>query len=318
MKLVVGFITYNDSSAKYLDYFLPSLQEALAFLDKSEIAVLAFDNSDPDYNHNRLAIEVFNHRQDGKIEYFSHGENLGFSQAYNYLIERAIKKGAEYFLVINPDLILDPTSLRQLVVALDQDKRLGSVAPKILRWDFANNQKTKQIDSCGIALRAGLKFTDLGQGEIDSGQYNQADILGPSGAAGLYRISALKKVRDEHGYFDKRFFMYKEDCDLAYRLRESGFSSQLMAGAEVFHDRTAAFYGRGIMSFLRNRRAMSKQIRSWSFRNQSLIFVKHYRKETLISRLLVVKNSLSMLFFSLILEKFNLKNYAWLKKQLKY
>ncbi len=317
MKLVVGFITYNESSAKYLDYFLPSLQKALAFLDISEVAVFAFDNSSQDYNQNRLIIELFNHRQGGKIEYFTKGENLGFSQAYNYLIDTAIKKGAEYFLVINPDIILEEDAIEKLVIALDKDKKLGSVAPKILRWDFANNQKTRQIDSCGVVLRRGLKFSDLGQGEIDSGQYNQASILGPSGATGLYRVSALKKVKDDFGYFDKRFFMYKEDCDLAYRLKASGFESKLIAEAEIFHDRTAGFYGRGIVSFLKNRRAMSKQIRAWSFRNQSLIFVKHYRKEALISQFLVIKNVLSMLFFSLILEQFNLKNYNWLRKQIK-
>ena len=317
MKLAVGFITYNDSSAKYLDYFLPSLQKALAFLNTAEVAILAFDNSSQDYNHNRLAIEVFNHRQAGRIEYYTKGENLGFSSAYNYLIDKAVKRGVEYFLVINPDLILDPIAIEKLVAALDEDKSLGSVSPKILRWDFANNQLTKQIDSCGIILRPGLKFSDLGQGQIDSGQYDNASILGPSGAAGLYRISALKKVKDEYGYFDKRFFMYKEDCDLVYRLKLAGFKAKLVSSAQVFHDRTAAFYGEGITSFLKNRRALSKQIRAWSFRNQSLIFVKHYWKETLLSQFLVLKNALSMLFFSLILEQFNLKNYGWLKKQIK-
>ncbi len=318
MKLVVGFITYNDSSAKYLDFFLPSLQEALAFLDKSEIAVLAFDNSDPDYNHNRLALEVFNHRQGGRIEYITQGENIGFSRAYNYLISEASKKGAEYFLVINPDLVLESGSIRQLLVNLEGDKQLGSVAPKILRWDFASNQKTQQIDSCGIVLRPGLKFGDLGQGEVDAGQYDKAVILGPSGAAGLYRLSALKKIKDKFGYFDSRFFMYKEDCDLAYRLKLAGFKSKLVVNAQVFHDRTVAFYGQGIGAFLKNRRLMSRQVRSWSFRNQHLIFMKHCQRETMISRLLVVKNVLFMLFFSLILEQFNLKNYSWLRKQLKY
>lgn len=318
MKLVVGFITYNESSAKYLDYFLPSLQKALAFLNSAEVAILAFDNSSPEYNQNRLAIELFNYRQGGRVEYFAQGENLGFSQAYNFLIDQAIKKKADYFLVINPDVVIDDGAIKLLVAALDQNKQLGSVAPKILRWDFANNKTTNQIDSCGIIVHPGLKFADLGQGEIDSGQHDQASILGPSGAAGLYRISALKRVRDDFGYFDRRFFMYKEDCDLAYRLRLAGFSAQLVANAQVLHDRTAGFYGHGFLAFLRNRRRLSRQVRSWSFRNQLLIFMKHYRKENPWSRLLVLKNVSFMLFFSLILEQFNLKNALRLRRTFKY
>lgn len=314
MKLFVGFITYNEASAKYLESFLVSLQAALSFLSTDKYQIVAFDNSDADYNINRLSVEHFNHRSGANVGYLSLGKNLGFSRAYNILISEALSAGAKYFLSVNPDMIFEPDFLEKLLTVLEKDEKLGSVSPKLLRWDFVGKGKTKQIDSCGIGLKSGLRFFDVGQGEEDRGQYNKAEIIGPSGAAGLYRLSALEGVKDEYGYFDERFFMYKEDCDLAYRLNRAGFNSCLVPAAIAYHDRTAAFYGRHLIDFLFNRRQMSRQVRSWSFLNQHLIFKKHYQQEPFFSRLIIVSRIVKMFIFSLILEKFNLKNYCQLIK----
>lgn len=57
--------------------------------------------------------------------------------------------------------------------------------------------------------------------EVDKGQYNKREkIPGFCGAAVLLNKKALKQV----GYFDENFFMYYEDADLSFRLRENGWS----------------------------------------------------------------------------------------------
>ncbi len=313
MKLAVGFLTYNDSSAKYLADFLPSLEKALGFLPAAEVGILAFDNSSPDNNTNRLAVELFNRDQGELIEYFSTDENLGFSRAYNLLINRAAKKQAEYFLAINPDTWLEPEAIRELVVALDQNPGLAAVSPKIRRWDFSTNTKTRQLDSCGLVLRPGLRFIDLGQGQEDQNQFDRQEIIAPSGAAGLFRLSALEKVKANGQYFDERFFMYKEDCDLAYRLFSAGLKARLVPSAIVYHDRTAASSGSGVWRTLGDRFKKSRQIRSWSFLNQHLLFVKHWSGQKLSSKIIIVFRIASFFIFSLIFEQFLLKEYSRIK-----
>lgn len=309
MKLVVGFITYNDSSAKYLSDFLPSLKRALEFLPEAEREILVFDNSDADHNINRLSLEYFVKENPGELIRFSRNKNLGFSRAYNQLIKQAKKLQAEYFLALNPDTIMESDAVKIMLDKMDANPDLGSLSPKILRWNFAEHKKTKEIDSCGLILKTGLKFEDLGQGELDEEQYHQALIIGPSGAAALYRLKALEKVRVNHDYFDSRFFMYKEDCDLAYRLYKAGFKSALAAEAIVYHDRTVSRSKPGIWSRLRARRSLSRQTRAWSFKNQHLLFVKHFWKENFISKLTIGLRVVSLFIFSLILEQYNLKEY---------
>lgn len=313
MKLSVGFITYNEATAKYLGDFLPSLKKALRFLNPADCRVYVFDNSD---KTNLLNKQLLLPHAD--IEYFSQGHNLGFARAYNILIRQAIKDKAEFFLVINPDTIMNPDSIKLLVDALDNDGSLGSVAPKILRWDFIGKQRTNKIDSLGLVLKSGLGFADYKQGMPDNGEKTPLEILAPSGAAGLFRLSSLEKIAEkrlgsqEFEYFDERFFMYKEDCDLAYRLYLAGFKSCLVPGAVVYHDRTATVSGKGISDFWQDRQSKSRKIRAWSFRNQHLIFLKYWKKQNFVNKIFIGIKLLILLLFSLILEQYLLKEYVFL------
>ncbi len=309
MKLAVGFLTYNEATAKYLGDFLSSLETALSFLKPDDYRVYAFDNSDKGRSENSQILQ-----RHENIAYFCQGHNLGFARAYNILIKEAIKDRADYFLVINPDTLIEPEAIERLMSALNADGSLGSVAPKLLRWDFAGQKKTNLIDSLGLVLKPGLKFIDLGQGDEDDGKNTAHAILGPSGAAGLFRLSALRKVAESRQggseqYYDERFFMYKEDCDLAYRLFLNGYSSRLIPEAIIYHDRTAAVSGRGVGDFWRDRQTKSRQIRAWSFRNQHLIFLKHWKKQNLVNKVIAGFKILVLFTFSLILEQFLLKEY---------
>lgn len=309
MKLVVGFLTYNENSAKYLADFLPSLKDALNFLNPNDYQVFAFDNSDKTSEINKVKLEEFNNQNPNFLEYLHTECNLGFSRAYNILIRSAHRLGAEYFFVVNPDTVLEKDTISELVASMDKDNSLSSVSPKIRRWDFAANTKTRIVDSCGLILGPGLSFKDLGQGLEDDKRFDKFEILGPSGAAGLYRISDLEKIKVNDQYFDENFFMYKEDCDLAYRLHLIGGKSALVPTSIMYHDRTAASSGKGIIAKVFDRAKKSRKIRSWSFRNQHLIFVKHWESQNLLNKIIILFRVLSMAIFSLILEQFNLKEY---------
>lgn len=314
MKLIIGFLTYNEASAKYLPDFLASLFKSLQFLAPIDYQVLAFDNSDNNNNLNRLAIEFINSEHPNFIDYLSSGENLGFSRAYNILINRALREGSEYFLMINPDTVLETNAIQELSNALDKNKNLAAVAPKIFRWDFLTNTKTKQIDSCGLILKTGLRFKDLGQGLDDSTSFDQVNIIGPSGAAGLFRLTSLEMVKENNQYLDERFFMYREDCDLAYRLHLKNLKTELVPGALIYHDRTATSSGLGLWRMYLDRGKKSRQIRLWSHLNQHYIYLKHWRKQNFVNKFFILVRVAAIFIFSLILEQFVLKNYSLIRK----
>ncbi len=207
-------------------------------------------------------------------------------------------------------MILNHDMIEKLILAIGKDENLASAAPKIFKWDFANKKKTKIIDTCGIKEISALRSVDIGQGEVDNGQYDKSEILGPSGAAAIYKLSALDKVKDEYGYFDERMFMYKEDCDLAYRLWSNGYKSKLVPNAIVYHDRTAGAIGKSDIKTAINRKNKSKQVKEWSFLNQHIIFIKHWKTLNLKRKIEVIYFAFKMFIFALLYEQYLLKQYV--------
>jgi GT2 family glycosyltransferase len=311
MKVAISFLCYNDSSAPYLEYFLTSLKEALAY-SAWDFFILAGDNSDLDFLENKRIINSYKDNFGLNFELINFSNNLGFAAAYNQLIQRADEKGAEYFLMLNPDILLEKESLKYLFEALLTDDSLGSVSPKLYYWDFPNLKKTKQIDSLGICVRPGLRFYDLAQGKIDDGSYDNYAILGPSGAMALFKMSALKEIKFNNQYFDERFFMYKEDCDLVYRLNRAGYSALMTPRAIAYHHRSVTVK-KNIWQTWQDWQQRSRLTRSWSFVGQHLLFIKYWRCEPYFSRFLVFVQVIFYFMFSLFLANFLLKEYHKLR-----
>ena len=309
-KLTIGFIAYNDLTAKYLLYFFDSLEVS----DFYNFDIVILDHSDKRDNKNYRIIQEKKSQEKFFIDYNYVGENLGFARGYNKLIRKAIDSGSKYFLVINPDVIVEPDCLRKLIAELDKDNSVGSVSPKIKRWDFENNKKTKIIDTCGIELQRGLRFVDVGQGEIDNGQFDKINMLGPSGAIAMYRIEALKKIREGEDFFDELMFMYKEDCDLAYRLFLAGYKSKCVSKSLAYHDRSVEAQGESSLKIALNRRRKGRQAKQWSFLNQHIIFVKYWNLQSTREKLFVAWHGIKMLVFVLLFEQYLLKEYYSLFK----
>ena len=270
---MIGFITYNQVTAKYLPFFGPSLRTALASVS-GDYQILAVDNSDATDNANA----VYLNNNFPEIDLIPAGSNLGFARAYNLMIERASKLRAEYFLMLNPDMVLTPNSIVRLIEALASDESLGAVAPRILKWDFENNIQTKIIDSDGLSITSSYNFSDRHQGE-EVNILEPEMIFGFTGAAALIRVKALVDVaynnQGHTEYLDVLMFVYKEDVDLSYRLQLAGWPIKLIPEALVYHDRTASPAGESWIKVALNRRHKSRQVKRWSFLNQWILVIKY-------------------------------------------
>jgi len=296
-KIYIGFIVYGKSTAKYLPYFLPSLKRQ-SFQD---FKILAVDNSEQAENENAEYLR----KNFSEISLKWPAENLGYAKAFNLMIKRAAEAGAEYFLALNPDMILEDDAVEKLVTAMDSN-HLGSATAKVLKWDFNQQEKTNIMDSCGIKLLPGLRFVDCGEGR-EAGTDCQDEIIGPSGACAIYRLSALEKVKRGGQYFDELMFMYKEDCDLAYRLFLAGFKSKCVIEAVAYHDRSSGGIGEDNLAVALNRKNKSRLVKKWSFLNQQIIFIKYWRLQSLADKIAIIRFEFKMLIFVLFFEPYLLK-----------
>jgi len=218
-------------------------------------------------------------------------QNLGFSHAHNqgiaYARAQLGREGQELFmLVTNPDIILDPDYLATIVDSVERRPEVGAASGKLLKvresgeGELREGERTNVIDTTGLKIYRNRRFVERGAGETDDGGLyaKTEEVFGVSGALALYRLSALDDVAVNGEVFDEDLFVYKEDIDLAWRLRLAGWAALYVPRAKAYHYRAAAGRDRAsLMDVIRGRRGRSKVVNYYSYRNHLLLLAKNDR-----------------------------------------
>ncbi|MDP2586547.1 MAG: glycosyltransferase family 2 protein [Candidatus Komeilibacteria bacterium] len=268
-KLAISLVTSNGT--RYLSFCLKSVFEQTS----QDFSLLIIDNGS---NDDTVRFIKENYPQISLVE---HPKNLGFAKAHNQAI---CWSDSVYVMMLNQDILLDKNYLLRALEFLDQHPEAAAVSGKVLAWDFEKNQRTKLIDSLGLRVLKNHRVVEIGQGEEDQGQFDQnEEVFGVSGAVPIYRRSALDEVKVtlDQGlkvseYLDEDFFSYKEDVDLAYRLRLAGFKSFYLPGAVAYHDRTAkGGVDLSDRAVKRARRGKDRQVKVYSYKNHLLTLLKN-------------------------------------------
>lgn len=163
--------------------------------------------------------------------------NINFSAGHQSLYA---DHRADYVALINDDAILDPGYFAALRAALDADPTLGAVEGVVLRWNPGEHGapvRTDTVDTLGLSRTPWQAVEDVGAGEpYDPAFFGGAatrDVFGVSGCLPMYRRAAVGPQ-----LFEPSYVFYKEDVDVAYRLRRGGWRAATVAAARAHHMRS--------------------------------------------------------------------------------
>ena len=160
------------------------------------------------------------------------GANLGFAGGMNLGIRES---QGTMVLLLNPDVVLEPGYVEGLVEAIAGDSSYGSAIGKVYRFPVGER---KIIDTTGHVIYENRLFTDRGEDEVDTGQFDQADdVFGACAGVGLYKREMLEDVKEGDEYFDESFFLFLEDTDLNWRAQLRGWKCRYVPEAVAFHHR---------------------------------------------------------------------------------
>lgn len=303
MKVVVSIVSWNH--AKYL----PDALDSIRAQQHPDISVVLVDNGSSDKT-SELVRENY-----PEVTVLRNTRNLGFSRAHNQAIQytRAnhVKQDEDLFvLVMNPDIILHENYISRLLDRVAHRTDIGSAGGKLLRVyeimedDMPGKKFSKTIDSTGIRLYKSRRAVDRHAGEEDTGGFERTEeVFGISGACAMYRLSALVDAAPNGQYFDEEFFAYKEDVDLAWRLRLLGWKAVYVPDALAYHYRYLGMQEKAsLLETLRARRGRSKLLSGLSYRNHLLTLVKNEQLLNLLIHsprigLQETKKGIYMLFF---------------------
>ncbi len=164
-----------------------------------------------------------------RLKLIRNAENRGFCAANNQGIGAA---EGEFVALLNNDAEAEPGWLAALTRAFEGRPDVGMAAAKILV-----HEDPRRIDKAGHLIYPDGQNCGRGTGEIDHGQYDQAeDILWPDGCAALFR----REMLDQIGGFDEDFFIFGDDAELGMRARIAGWRCIYVPQAVVRHHRGGA------------------------------------------------------------------------------
>lgn len=180
--------------------------------------------------------------------------NGGFAYGNNLAL-RAILAGprVSYVLLLNNDTVVPPGALDGLVEYLERHPDVGVVGPKLLLPDGSLDLACRRsFPSPEVAFyrMAGLAW--LFPRHPRFARYNltyldpdvETDVDAVVGACMLLRESVIREV----GLLDEQFFMYGEDLDWAYRIKQYGWRVVYYPQVVVYHYKRAASSRRPIPS----------------------------------------------------------------------
>ncbi|MCX6378162.1 MAG: glycosyltransferase family 2 protein [Armatimonadetes bacterium] len=195
-----------------------------------------------------LTTEVFvvdNNSPDGSIEMvqkefpsvicIANRDNAGFTKANNQALKLA---QGEFVVILNPDTETELRSMTTLVNFLREHTDTGAVGPKLLNTDGSLQHNGRRFPTpyreflghSGLANWNRVKFDrEMEYGREDFNILAEVDQV--SGAC----MMVPKRVMDEVGMLSEDFYMYYEEVEWCWRIRQAGYKVYYVPDARVVH-----------------------------------------------------------------------------------
>ncbi len=143
-------------------------------------------------------------------------------------------------LLLNPDTVLPPSALADMLAFMREHPRAGVVGPRLVREDGSLDRACRRsFPTPEVAAYRLSGLSRLFPRSERFGRYNltylspdvTTEVDSVVGAFMLIRGEALASV----GLLDEQFFMYAEDLDLCYRIKQQDWQVWYNAGVTVLH-----------------------------------------------------------------------------------
>ncbi|MDO9027476.1 MAG: glycosyltransferase family 2 protein [Candidatus Roizmanbacteria bacterium] len=217
-------------------------------------------------------------KQWNNLQVFLSKKNLGFGKANNFGVERS--KG-KYILYLNSDAIVTDIDFRDLIKLMEIQKDIGALTVKVVLptgeidpashrgfptlWRsftyFSGLEKISKNIPILNRIFGGYHLINLNLNEI-----HEIDVL-----TGAF-LFTKREIIDKFGGFDKDYFAYGEDIEMAFQIKKIGYKIIYYPLWKVLHLKSS--------SGLKKKDTKIRKKTSFYFYNSMKVFYqKHYAKD---------------------------------------
>ncbi len=202
---------------------------------------------------------------------YPYGNNVGLRRA-GFDEQTPVDSTPRFALLLNPDTIVPPTALRDMLAFCDARPDCGVAGPKLIRPDGSLDLACRRsFPTPAVSFYRMVGLSKLFPRSPRFGRYNltylspdvQTELDSVVGAFMLVRGPAIRQV----GLLDETFFMYGEDLDWAFRIKAAGWKVWYNPAVTVLHYKEAASQH-------------SDKARYEFYRAMAIFYRKHYAAQT--------------------------------------
>ncbi|MDD4937822.1 MAG: glycosyltransferase family 2 protein, partial [Candidatus Shapirobacteria bacterium] len=236
-KLDLSVVILNFNSRDYLQKCLSSIYRSK--LNNFNIEVIIVDNNSTD-NSTQLAQNLTNNDQKIFTKYLFLKENKGFAHGNNQGIKK-INPSSRYVLFLNPDTIVDPSTLKNMIEFFDQDKQVDA-ATCYINLAITNKMQPECHRGFPTPWRSFCYFIGLTK-LFPKSRFFNGYFLGNLNKDTIHQIEACvgaflmvkKKVGEKINWWSEDYFFYGEDLDFCYQLKENNFKLFFNPNCKITH-----------------------------------------------------------------------------------
>jgi GT2 family glycosyltransferase len=223
----LSVVIVNWNTRDILHDALASVQKHLGAIPHETIVV---DNASADGSADMVASAF------PSIRLIRNAENVGFARANNQAMKGARGK---WFLLLNSDILLTDDSVAGVVDRVRADPTIGIAHCRLVMGDGRFQYTTYRFPGIGLAL-----LEDFGLYKLLSPARRAATLLGGywdqtyerdvDWVAGAFMLLP-REVFEQTGGFSEAYFMYGEDMEWCYRIRDAGWRIRYFPQATIVH-----------------------------------------------------------------------------------
>lgn len=178
-----------------------------------------------------------------------------------------------YALLLNPDTVLPPKAIRTMLDFMEAHPEVGIVGPKLVRPDGSLDLACRRsFPSPEVALYRMLGLSRRFPKSRRFARYNltylDPDVMTEvDSVVGAFMLVRREAIEDA-GLLDESFFMYGEDLDWAFRIKEKGWKV-------IYNPAVTVIHHKGASSRQRSYRATIE-----FYRSMLTFYRKHYAQRT--------------------------------------
>lgn len=261
-KVTVSIVNYNAGT-----HLLDCLESLEKISDEVDMEVVVVDNASVDDSIDQAKKKFPN------VSFILNKENFGFGKAHNQVLRLL---STEYVLVLNPDIVIEKGVLKKIFEYMDEHKDVGAITPKVV----FENGKIDLTAHRGFPTPWASMLYFLGDdSKYHLSKENLNEIHEVDAITGAFLLTR-KSILDKVGVFDEDYFMYAEDIDLCYRIKQAGYKVVYFPEVEVLHYKGISS---GLKKLTQGKSSATLETRqrslNWFYKTMLIFYDKHYKNK---------------------------------------